>query len=255
MKLIITFCSGLVLCAATARADTIVLRSGDRIHADSVQERNGRIEYSIGDNTLSIPKSIVVRVEKSEAPPAGVPVLTIELPPPHEELSAPGDLASRVVRNGAVDPAGLKAIENENVGERSAAANSIAANFEVKRHNYAAAARYLQAALVYLPQSPALLENYATVLLHLGHAEEALERARQLTRVSPKSPEAFLVLGYALYKCDHNREAVAALKKSLELHPDEAVAALLAYVERESNTEADFRQQESNHFTLRYEGS
>ena len=67
MKSIITFCLGLIFCAA-APADTIVLKSGDRIHADAVQERNGRIEYSIGDNTLTIPKSIVVRIEKGPAP-------------------------------------------------------------------------------------------------------------------------------------------------------------------------------------------
>ena len=52
-----------MLCAA-ARADTIVLKNGDRIQADSAQERNGRVEYTLGDNTMTIPKSIVVRIEK-----------------------------------------------------------------------------------------------------------------------------------------------------------------------------------------------
>ena len=51
--------------SAAARADTIVLKNGDRIQADSAQERNGRVEYTLGDNTLSIPKSIVARIEKS----------------------------------------------------------------------------------------------------------------------------------------------------------------------------------------------
>ena len=55
-----------MLCAA-AGADTIVLKNGDRIQADSAQERNGRVEYTIGDNTLSIPRSIVARIEKGPA--------------------------------------------------------------------------------------------------------------------------------------------------------------------------------------------
>jgi hypothetical protein len=64
-----------------------------------------------------------------------------------------------------------------------------------------------------------------------------------------------LLLGYAYYKNDHNREAIVALKKSLQLRPEERARQLLDKVERESRTEADFRQQESSHFTLRYEGS
>jgi tetratricopeptide (TPR) repeat protein len=244
-----------VLCAG-ASADTIVLKNGDRIYADSARERNSRVEYAIGDNTLSIPRSIVARIEitPAPAPAAAAPMMTMELPA-HEELAASGDLSARLLRNGQVDPAALKAVERENDPEQSAAANSIVANFEEKRSNYSAAARYLQAALVYLPEHPVLLENYATVLLRLGRIDEALERARQATRVSPQSAEAFLLLGYAYYKSDHDREAIVALKKSLQLRPDSRVQALLARVERESSTEADFRQQESSHFTLRYEGS
>jgi tetratricopeptide (TPR) repeat protein len=256
VKSIITFCLGFVLCPAAAAADTIVLKNGDRIHADSAQEEKGRVEYTIGENTLSIPGSIVARIEKTPLPtPAdAAPAMAIEIPP-HEEFAASGDLTARLLRNGQLDAEALKAVERENDPGQSASANSIAAGFEEKRGNYSAAARYLQAALVYLPEHPVLLENYAAVLLRLGRAEEALERARQATRVSPRSAEAFLLLGYAYYRSDHNREAIAAFKKSLQLRPDERVQALLARVERESNTEADFRQQESSHFTLRYEGS
>jgi Tfp pilus assembly protein PilF len=256
LKSIITFCALTVLCAA-AGADTIVLKNGDRIHADSAQERNGRVEYAIGDNTLSIPRSIVARIEKGPAPtvaPAG-PSAAMDTPPAHEEMAGSGDLVARVIRNGAVDTSALKAIESESDPLQSAAANSIAANFEEKRRNYTAAAHYLQSALVFLPDHGVLLENYSAVLLQLGKTEEALLRAQQATRASPQSADAFLLLGYAYYKADHNREAIAALKKSLQLRPDERTRELLDRVERESRTEADFRQQESSHFTLRYEGS
>ncbi|HEX4605455.1 MAG TPA: peptidase MA family metallohydrolase [Candidatus Angelobacter sp.] len=256
MKSIITFCASTVLCAA-AWADTIVLKNGDRIQADFAQERNGRVEYSIGDNTLTIPKSIVVRIEKGPVIPAtpARSVGAMEAPPAHEEMTGSGDLAARVVRNGAVDTAALKIIESESDAVQAAAANSIAANFEEKRSNYSAAAHYLQAALGFLPDHGVLLENYAAVLLQLGKTDEALLRAQQAVRVSPRSADAFLLLGYAYYKNDHNREAIVALKKSLQLRPEERARQLLDKVERESRTEADFRQQESSHFTLRYEGS
>ncbi len=244
-----------MLCAA-AHADTIVLKNGDRIQADSAQERNGRVEYTIGDNTLSIPKSIVVRIEKGPVyAPAPAAAAGTESPPAHEQMSGSGDLMARVIRNGSVDTGAIKAIENEGNALQSAAANSIAANFEEKRRNYSAAAHYLQAALVFLPDHGVLLENYAAILLQLGRAEEALLRAQQATRASPQSADAFLVLAYAYYKNDHDREAIAALKKSLDLRPNDRARELLERIERESRTEADFRQQESSHFTLRYEGS
>ena len=256
MKSIITFSLALIFSAA-APADTIVLKNGDRINADAVQERNGRIEYSIGDNTLTIPKSIVVRIEKGAAP-APVPAAAtpaIELAPIHQELAFSAELAARVLRNGSVDASALKSIEAENVPEQSAVANSIAATFEAKRSNYASAAHYLQEALFYQPNQPLLLENYAAVLLRLGHADEALARARQATLLSPQSADAFVLLGEAYYNTDHNREAIAAFKRSLQLRPDERVRAFLARIQRESSAEADYRQEESSHFTLRYEGS
>ena len=243
--------------AATAAADTIVLKNGDRIRADSAQERNGRVEYTIGDNTMTIPKSIVVRIEKGPAlsvsPPSSPSGAAID-PPAHEEMTVPGDLVNRIIHGGAVDAAALKAIESESAPLQSAAANSIAANFEEKRNNYPAAARYLQAALVFLPDHPVLLENYAAVLLQLGREQEALERALAATRISPQSADAFMLLGYAYYRNDHDHEAIGALKKSLQLRPASGTQELLERVERESKTEADFRQQESSHFTLRYEG-
>src|SRR6476619_4095829 len=223
-----------MLCAA-ARADTIVIKNGDRIQADSAQERNGRVEYTIGDTTLSIPKSIGVRIEKGPvyAPaPAPAAAAGTDNPPAHEQMSGSGDLLARVIRNGAVDTSAIKAIENEGDALQSASANSIAANFEEKRRNYSAAARYLQAALVFLPNHGVLLENYAAVLLKLGKPEEALFRAQQATRASPQSADAFLLLGYAYYKNDHNREAIAALKKSLQLRPNDKTRALLERVER-----------------------
>jgi len=245
-----------MLCAS-AGADTIVLKNGDRIQADSAQERNGRVEYTLGDNTMSIPRSIVVRIEKGPVygPSPVRAAAAAEAPPAHEEMTSSGDLVSRVIRNGAIDAAAITSIENEGDPLTSAAANSIAANFEEKRLNYSAAARYLQAALVFLPNHGVLLENYASILLQLGRAEEALVRAQQATQASPQSADAFLLLGYAYYKNDHNRDAIAALKKSLQLRPDDKTRALLERVERESKTEADFRQQESSHFTLRFEGS
>ena len=254
MRLIIPCCCFAVLCAA-AGADTIVLKNGDRIVADSIEERNGRVEYWLGENTFTIPKSIVARIEAgppAPAPPA--PNAAAELPQVREQMAGTDQLMARVLRNGAVDAAALKAIEQEGVPTQSAAANAIAASFAESKNDFAGAVHYLQSALRFLPQHPVLLANYASVLLRLGRVGEALASAQQAA-ASSESAEAFEILGFAYYKNERNREAVAALKRSLQLRPDDKVRRLLERVERESSTEADFREQGSSHFTLRYEGS
>ena len=250
-----------VLCSAPGRADTIVLKSGTRIVADSATERNGRVEYTIGDNTLTIPKSIVLKIETG--PPAGQPappssssqIPPEDLPAMREEMPVSEELIARVIQHGQVDTAALQAIEGEGVGARSAAAYAIAAGLEENRNNLESATSYLQSALQFLPNNAILLENYASILLRLRRFSEALSYAEQATQANPQSAVAFSILGYAYYKNDRTQEAISAFKESLKLRADDKIQQLLERVQREAKTEADFREQESSHFTLRYEGS
>ena len=257
MRLIITCCCAAVL-ALPAGADVIVLKNGDRINVDSAREVNGHVQYWVGDNTLTIPKSIVARIETgaasaSSSTPEALPAA--ELPAFRQPMAGTENLMARVIHNGAVDTAALRAIEQEGIPEQSAAANSVAADFELSRNNLQSARSYLETALRFAPDHPVLLQNYATILLQLGRPAEALPYAQRAANAKPPLAEALAVLGFAYYKNDRNREAIAALKKSLELRDDGVVRDLLQRLLRESQTEADFREQGSSHFTLRYEGS
>lgn len=256
MRLKFTFLFILAL-GLIARADVIHLKNGKTIVADSTQESNGRIEYTIGDNSFAIPKALVEKVDTgpmASIPADQHPISAQEIPEVHAHMLAGDDLVSRVIHGGQIDASALKNIENEGNAEKSAAANFIAADFEEKRNNLPAAARYLQVGLVFSPDQGVLLEHYAADLLELGRKAEALPYAEHATRANPKSAEAFAWLGYIYYQNDRARDAILAWKKSLELQPDEKVQRLLERAERESRTEADFRQQESSHFVLHYEG-
>jgi tetratricopeptide (TPR) repeat protein len=238
-----------------ARADVIQLKNGKRIVADSAHETNGRIEYTIGDNTFAIPKALVEKIDTG--PGSGVPAdkpSASEIPSATAPVQFGQGLEARVIHDGQVDTAALKAIENEGPAERSAAANFVAAYHEEKRNNLAAAARYLQVALIYGPKEAVLLEHYVSVLLQLGKNIEALSYAERATAASPQSGDAFALLGYAYYQNGRIQDAISAWKKSLALRPNDQVKALLGRAERESHAEAEFRQQESGHFVLRYEG-
>ncbi len=252
----------LAFCVA-AGADVIQLKNGNRIVADSVRESNGKIEYTIGDNTYVISKSSVQKIDaggpvtvptvKGQSPAEGQ--AAADVPKVQQQIEAKGDVSARVIHDAQIDVAAIKAIEAEGVPERSAIANFYAAYFEEKRSNFSEAARYLQAALLFSPKHIILLEHYIAVMLELGRNHEALVYADRLANASPQTAESLGLLGYAYYKNDRTYDAVNAWKKSLALHPDEKITALLQRVTRETKAEAEFRQQESAHFVLRYEGS
>jgi tetratricopeptide (TPR) repeat protein len=238
-----------------AGADTIVLKNGDRIAVDSVQEHNGQVEYWVGDNTFTLPKSVVVKIEAGPVVRPSQPAPEMEAPQVRAQMSGTEPLLARVISHGGIDSSALRAIEAEGLPEQSAAANALAASFAENKNDLAAARQYLERALHFLPHHPALLENYAALLLRLGLPEDSVSFAQQAVNADPKSAEAYSVLGYAFYKSGRNRQAIDALQKSLKLGANDQVQAMLARMERESRTEADFREQGSSHFTLRYEGS
>ncbi len=259
MRLIIPFCCA-VLLSASADADTIVLKSGTRIVVDSVREQNGRVEYTIGDNTLTIPKSIVARVETG--PPASATkasadseITAEELPDLREQLAVEDSVMQRVIQGDKVNAAALREVDKAGPPGQAAAAYAIAASLEQGKGDFKSASEHLRRAIQLLPHHPVLLENYAALLLRMGKFEEALMYAEQAAHTPPPSAEAYSILGFAYYKNDRNREAIAALKKAFQMAPSDKVRSLLDRIERESRTEAEFHEQSSSHFTLRYEGS
>src|SRR5277367_1066746 len=54
----------LLLVVSSAAADTIVLKNGRRIVAASVTEDGDRVRYETPAGTMSIPKSIVARIDR-----------------------------------------------------------------------------------------------------------------------------------------------------------------------------------------------
>src|SRR5690348_5751189 len=51
------------------QAEVVHMKNGDVIYADRVSETKNTVQYEIGDNSYSVPKSRVERVEIGAAPP------------------------------------------------------------------------------------------------------------------------------------------------------------------------------------------
>jgi tetratricopeptide (TPR) repeat protein len=153
-----------------------------------------------------------------------------------------------------VDPDALGAIEQQGNARLTAAAYFIAGKHEMERTNFNQARTYFENALRFEGENPTILNYYVALLLRTGNAVEALPYAERAVRIAPDSPDTLAILGCAQYASDRNKDAIRSWKRSLQLRPDAQVQKYLDKAERDASAESDFRQDESSHFTLKYEG-
>jgi tetratricopeptide (TPR) repeat protein len=243
----------LLALSAAAGAETIHLKNGRMILADSAREANGRVEYQIGDDTYAVPKSLVDSIETGGAP-VGRAHSDVSVPSLNDTLSGTDRVPDRIVHDGQVDLDVLASVDKTGIPELSAAAYFVAGRFEHTQGHNDQAQTYLLRALGYEPENAILLSHYAAVLIELHRATEAVPYAERATRLAPNSADAFTMLGFAYFQSDRTADAIRAWKKSLQLRPDPNIQAWLDKAERESSAEDGFAQTDTGHFTLRYEG-
>ncbi len=251
--------SSLFLSADCASAEVIHLKNGRTIYADQVHEDGSHLEYEVGEDSYAIPKSVVDRVEaggiRPERASAGgkdsrdVPSFT-----PADELKGEPEVIDKIVRDGKVDADALAAIQQQGRATVTAAAYFIAGKHEMEQTNFSKARTYFETALRFEGQNPTILNYYVALLLRTGNAVEALPYAERAVRVAPDSPDTLAILGYAQYASDRNKDAIRSWKRSLQLRPDAQVQRYLEKAERDATAESEFTQNESSHFTLKYEG-
>ncbi len=249
----------------TAPAETIRLKNGRVILADRVRQTGAQVEYDVGDNSYAIPSALVERIESGGAPAvsegssgqssehsASAAAQLSNFSP--AGLRNADDLAGKVIRDHQVDRTALNEIEQKGSAELSATAYYVAAKHEYEAGRRAEARNYLARALYFSPENAVILESYAAVLVRMGNAAEAIPYAERATRVAPNSADAFTVLGFARFAADDSKGALQAWKKSLALRPDPGLEQYVAKAQRELKVESDYSENETGHFTLRYEG-
>src|SRR5262249_19157400 len=109
--------------AVPVAGETIGLKNGRKIFADTVRENGMRVEYTVGEDTYAISKSSVQRIDTG-----GSPVVTRSEPAPEVKvglgpLTIDSDLESRLNKDGKLDTDLLASVTREGPPERSAGAN------------------------------------------------------------------------------------------------------------------------------------
>lgn len=247
-----------LLAPASAVSDVIHLKNGRTIWAEHVRENGAKVEYDLGDDSYAVPKSSVERIEAGGVPPqypASSAAATRELPSfaPAEIAGNEDALSAKVIREGKVDFDALNASEQEGY-DTASKAYYVAGKFEYERGNFNKARSYLETALRFDSRNATVLNYLASALVRTGNADQALPYAERAVRIAPDSADTLAVLGYAQYASDRVPEAIRSWKQSLQIRPDGLVQQLLQKAERDANAEAEFSQNESSHFSLKYEG-
>ncbi len=257
--LIVTLC----LAVSSAAADTIVLKNGRRIIAENVTEDASHITYQTPAGQMSIPKSIVARVEhddfryRSAATVSAEPLVST---PQVEPVRGYEDVAMRAVHGDSVDYAYIAQLETDSRSGDSAAvakvaaAHHAAAQFLAGKGDTDAAIQQYRQALVFAPENIGLLLNLAVLYLRESQFTAALDPLERARRVSPDSADVAKLMGWAYYGANKMNEAIEAWTRAERLQPDPEVEQALAKTQRDKAEEESYREGETAHFDLKYYG-
>ncbi len=256
--------------AVTAGADTIVLKSGRKIHATNVEDEGDHYSYETSAGRLSLPKSAVDHIERGpgEDMAAGgstgeraSPVALAASPPAATGSAGSDAIAKAVLAGGSIDREYIAQLERaaesggKSAAERVAMAHHVAAQFEVQQGDIQAATDHYRRGLTFAPENMGLLLNLSYLLLRQSKYAEALDYLERARRVDAQSPDVAKFMGWAYSGQNKMDLAVEEWRKSLALRADPEVERALAKAQRDLQEEASYREGRSAHFQVRYDGA
>jgi tetratricopeptide (TPR) repeat protein len=268
LSLFVASCLAAALPGAVS-ADTIYLKNGKKISATHVVQENGQVSYETSAGRLSLPVSIVdkvVREVESVNSAAGTPrdkAANLPIAPPNELTRSANDEVTRAaVRDGSIDNTLLAKLESEADANPTptaiahvVAAETAAAQFGISVGDFEQAATHYNIGLRFAPDNVALLLEAAYLRLRRSEYSTALNLLDHARRIEPDSPDVAKLSGWAYYGLNRADDAVSEWKRALALKPDAEVQNALEKAQRDAQEESTYREGETLHFRLRYNGS
>ena len=249
--------------SASAAADTIVLKNGRRIVAENVTDDGTRVTYQTPAGQLTIPKSIVARIEHDDFTYSSASSASSQPPvsaPQVEPVRGYEDVAARAVHGDAVDYSYIAQLETDARSgatiavAKVAAAHHAAAQYLVGKGDTDAAIQQYRQALVFAPQNVGLLLNLAVLYLRESQFTTALDPLERARRAAPDSADVAKLMGWAYYGANKIDQAIEEWQRSERLRPDPEVEQALEKARRDKSEEDSYREGETIHFDLKYYG-
>lgn len=250
--------------SSSAAADTIVLKNGNKIVATNVTQDADHVTYQTPAGQLTIPKSIVARIDHDNFEYSSATGADSEPPvsaPTIEPVRGYEDVAHLAVHGDAVDYAYLTRLDTDARGgsaiaiAKLAAGHHAAAQFLAGKGDTDAAINQYHQALVFAPDNLGLLLNLAVLYLRESQFKSALDPLEHARQVAPDSADVLKLTGWAFYGANKTDEAIEAWKHAEQLHRDPEVENALEKARRDKAEEESYREGETAHFDLKYYGS
>jgi tetratricopeptide (TPR) repeat protein len=268
----------LLVCALlvqASRADVIYLRNGKKLSVERAWEEGDRIRYERNGNVFGFSKTLVERIESGLYRPDPADIATPDARQRQQSVPVEvldetlnlGDTTGgddpEVVRDGQLDQNRLTAIANDfrlhpanaerKLRYQKALRDTV--QWQIKRNDLGAAVSSMDSYLRLDPESLPANLTLAWLLIKRGQHSQA-ENVLLKSRVQNNdSAELHYLLGTVYYNQDRNALAVRELQQSLDQRYRPEVESLLRKIQQENLAENDFKQANSLHFVVRYEGN
>ncbi len=115
--------------------------------------------------------------------------------------------------------------------------------------------RSVQQALAFAPDNFGLLLNLAVLYLRESQFTTALDPLERARRASPDSADVAKLIGWAYYGANKMDRAIEEWQRAERLRPDPEVERALEKAQRDKTEEESYREGETAHFDLKYNGS
>jgi tetratricopeptide (TPR) repeat protein len=252
-----------LVAASSAAADTIILKNGHKIVATDITEDAEHVTYQTPAGQLTIPKSIVARIDHDNFAYSSAASADSEPPvtaPTIEPVRGYEDVARLAVHDDAVDYAYLTRLDTDARSgsaiaiAKLAAGHYAAAQFLAGKGDTDSAINQYHQALVFAPDNLGLLLNVAVLYLRESEFKSALDPLEHARQVAPDSADVRKLMGWAYYGANKTDQAVEAWKRAEQLRPDPEVENALEKALRDKAEEESYREGETAHFDLKYYG-
>jgi tetratricopeptide (TPR) repeat protein len=264
-----------ILFSQTATADVIYLRNGKRLSVEHAWEDGDRIHYERNGNVFGFSKELVERIESGPyRPERGEAVNSVAI---QRQQSVPVEVLDEalsigdptgandpeVIRDGQLDQTRLTVIENEFRQQPANAERKLryqkalrdVIQWQVKSNDLRSAQSSIDSYLRLDPDNLPANLTLSWLLIKQSQYPQA-ENVLLKSRVrNDHSAELHYLLGTVYYNQDRNALAVRELQQSLNQRYRPEVESLLKKIQQENLVENDFKQANSLHFVVRYEGS
>jgi tetratricopeptide (TPR) repeat protein len=184
---------------------------------------------------------------------------SLDLEPPETAATAgESEIDKGAVHDGSVDRNYINRLESGAGGAQAiqaARAHLAAARFELVKGDLERALADARAAVQDAPEDPAMLMELAYVCLRRSEFKQSLEYLERAKRYAPKNADVYKLEGWTYYGLNRPDQAAVEWEKSLALRNDPEVQAALDKATRDKAEEENYRENESAHFQLKYNGT